>query len=217
MTLIPVATVLRTARFAGLLTVLAVLPVSSADAQSRPRSFSGLYAGVDAGSQQIIGGSLVDGVDTLQEDSRVVVTFYAGLRAQLSGFVIGGELGYGRTDGDLVLTDPARLLTVDYNNNSQWNWTLNGGHTIGGRTLLFGYLSEVTRQFDVSVVLGGRVIAQQDEQGLLRFGAGIEQQLTGPLRLRATAGSSRADFGDRATNIEPGRRLEAAVGVVIQF
>lgn len=195
--------------------VLVVVSMSSVAAQSR--GFAGLYFGVDAGPQQVIGGSLVDGVDTLQEDTRVVVTFFGGLRGQFRGFVIGGELGYGRTDGDLILSEPSRLLTVDYKNDSQWNWTLTGGHTIGANTLVFGYLSEVTRNFDVTIRLGGGTTEQQDEQGLLRFGAGVEQRLTGPLRLRVTAGSSRADFGDRVTNIDVKRRFEAAVGVVLQF
>lgn len=215
MTPISHSIVLRSARLASLAALLALVSAATAGAQSP--AFSGLYFGVDAGPQHVIGGSLVDGVDTLQEDSRVVATLFGGLRAQFSGFVIGGELGYGRTDGDLVLSDPSRLLTVDYQNNSQWNWTLTGGHTLGAKTLIFVYVSEVTRTFDVSILLAGQTIEQQDEQGLLRFGGGIEQRLTGPLRVRATVGSSRADFGDRLTNIEVGRTIDAAIGLVVRF
>jgi len=191
--------------------------VSPVCGQASDRAFHGVYAGIEVGRQHVIGGSLVDQVDTLQEDSRVVASVFGGVRGQFRGFVLGAELGFGRTDGDLVLSEPSRLLTIDYKNDSQWHWTLNAGHTIGPRTLLFGYVSEVTRKFDVTILRATITTGQQDEQGLLRFGGGVEQRLTGPLRLRATIGTSRADFGGRETNIAIGKRLDAAIGVVIQF
>lgn len=210
-------TVLKSARRLVAAAVMVGLSAGAASAQSGRGPFSGLYFGVDVGKQHVIGGSLVDAVDTLQEDSRVVASVFGGLRGQFQGFVVGAQLGFGRTDGDLVLSEPSRLLTVDYKNDSQWHWTLNAGHTIGPRTLLFGYLSEVTREFDVTILRAGVTTEQHDEQGLLRFGGGIEQRLAGPLRLRATLGTSRADFGDRQTNIEIGRRLDASIGFVLQF
>lgn len=99
---------------------------------------------------------------------------------------------------------------------SQWHWGLHAGLVAGASTLMFGYLSEVTRRFDVSVTQAGIPTFQEDEQGMLRFGAGIEQRLVGALHLRVTAGSSRADFGG-PTNITIGRRFEAAAAAVIQF
>ncbi|MGE0863153.1 MAG: hypothetical protein AB7P34_04555 [Vicinamibacterales bacterium] len=209
--------VLKSARPIAAALMMIGLLAGSASAQSGRGPFSGLYVGADAGRQHIIGGSLVDDVDTLQEDSRIVASVFGGVRGQFRGFVLGAELGFGRTDGDLVLADSSRQLTVDYINDSQWNWTLNAGHTIGPRTLLFGYVSEVTRQFDVTLLRAGVTTEQRDEQGLLRFGGGIEQRIAGPLRLRATIGTSRADFGDRQTNIEIGRRLDASIGLVLQF
>lgn len=209
-------TVLKSARLAAVV-MMASLFAGSASAQSGRGPFSGLYVGAEAGRQHVIGGSLVDEVDTLQEDSRVVASVFGGLRGQFQGFVLGAELGFGRTDGDLILSEPSRLLTIDYLNDSQWNWTLNVGHTIGSRTLLFGYVSEVTRKFDVTIRRAGVTTEQQDEQGLLRFGGGIEQRIAGPLRLRGTIGTSRADFGDRETNTEVGRRVDVSIGVVLQF
>lgn len=209
-------TVLKSVRLAAAV-VMASLFAGSASAQSGRGAFTGLYVGADAGRQHVIGGSLVDNVDTLQEDSRVVAAVFGGVRGQFQGFVLGAELGFGRTDGDLILSEPARLLTIDYKNDSQWHWTLNAGHTVGPRTLLFGYVSEVTRDFEVTILRAGVTSEQQDEQGLLRFGGGIEQRITGPLRLRATIGTSRADFGDRETNIEIGKRVDASIGFVIQF
>lgn len=179
------------------------------------QDFSGPYVGLEASRQHLIGGSLVDGIDTLQDDSRLVVSVFGGLRVQTRGFVVGGELGRGLTDGDLRLEQAA--FSVDYRNGSQWHWALHAGPTIGDRTLVFGYLSEVTRAFDVTISQSGQTTAQEDEQGMLRFGAGIEQQLSTRLRLRLTAGSSRADFGDRTTNKVIGRRLEIGGGLVVQF
>jgi hypothetical protein len=196
-----------------LLWVLCFGVASTANAQS----FSGPYAGLEFGSQHVIGGSLVDGVDTLQQDTRLVVSAFAGLRLQVSRFVAGGELGIGRMDGDLILNDAARGVVVDYRNDSQWHWGLHAGFAAGARTLLFAYVSEVTRDFDVTITRNNSSTAQGDEQGLLRFGGGIEQRLYGPLQLRVTAGSSRADFGDRVTNIDIDRRIELAAGLVIQF
>lgn len=203
------------------LTLTLVLAASNAArAQSQDKAFHGLYLGVDVGRQNLIGGSLVEGVDTLQQDTRTVLTFYGGLRGQLgSGFVLGGELGYGRLDGDLILSEPSRLLQVEYTTDAQWSWTLTAGHTIParGRALVFGYVSEVTREFDVNVLLRAVRLEQQDEQGLLRYGVGVEVKVAGPLHLRATFGTSRADFGDRQINITPNKPFEVSGGVVFQF
>jgi hypothetical protein len=179
------------------------------------QSFSGPYVGVEGGVQHIIGGSLVDGIDTLQDGSRAVVSGIAGWRVQTRKIVFGGELGRGWTDGDLQLA--GQTLAVDYHNSSQWHWGLHGGYAIADRTLIFGYLSEVTRAFDVTITQSGQTTTQQDEQGMLRFGAGVEQRLGSPLHLRVTAGTSRADFGGRATNIDVRRRFEIAAGIVFQF
>lgn len=179
------------------------------------QSFSGPYVGVETGMQHLIGGSLVNGVDTLQDDSRLVSSIFGGLRVQSRGFVIGGELGRGRTDGDLRLEE--RSFTVDYRNGSQWHWTLQAGRTVAARTLVFGYVSEVTRAFDVTITQSGQTVAQEDEQGMLRFGAGLEWRLTGLLHLRATAGTSRANFGERPLNKTVGRRAELSAGIVVQF
>ena len=179
------------------------------------QTFSGPYIGVDVSRQHYIGGSVVNGIDVLQEDSRIVASLFGGIRWQTRGFVLGGELGRGRADGDLRLETAD--LTIDYRNRWQGHWQLHAGHTIGRGSLLYGYLSEVTRQFDVTISDSGQSTTQQDEQGMLRFGAGVEQQLTNRLRLRLTAGSSRADFGDRATNKAIGRRLELGGGLVVQF
>ncbi len=152
----------------------------------------------------------------LQEDTRTVVSIFGGWRGEIRRFVIGGELGFGRADGDLHL-DVANTLAIDYANDGQRHWAIHAGPRLGSGTLLFAYVSEVTRQFDVTITSAGQVATQQDEQGLRRFGGGIEQALTRLLHLRLTLGTSRAGFGDRQTNLDIGRRLEVAGGLVIQF
>lgn len=204
---------IRAFAFTSVLVVALTWAPTSATAQT----FSGLYGGLDAGRQHIIAGALVDDIDTLADDVRLVTSVFGGLRRQFGGVVVGAELGVGRMDGDLRLEEPARGLVVDYAGDSQWHWALSAGHTLGPRTLVFGYVSEVSRSFDVSVAGPAATFTQRDEQGLLRFGAGLEQVLRGPLRIRVTAGSSRADFGDRTTNVEITRRFEVSAGLVWQF
>jgi hypothetical protein len=193
--------------------LLLLLWACGAEAQT----FNGPLLGVEAGRQHIIGGSLVDEIDTLQEDTRTVVSVSGGYRFEARRFVFGGELGLGWTDGDLALADPSRSLAVTYQNHMQRHWQLHGGYAIGAGTLLFGYVSEITRNFDVTVDSRGQTFTQEDEQGILRFGGGVEQRLRGPFHLRLTAGSARADFGDRRTNIDVNRRFEIAAGLVVQF
>lgn len=203
----------RACAFAGVLVVALTWAPPSATAQT----FSGLYAGLETGRQHVIAGALVNDVDTLADDVRLVTSVFGGFRRQFGGVVLGAELGLGWMDGNLRLEEPARGLVVDYAGDSQWHWALSAGHTLGARTLLFGYVSEVTRTFDVSVAGPAATFTQRDEQGLLRFGAGLEQVVRGPLRLRVTAGSSRADFGGRTTNVEISRRFELSAGLVWQF
>ncbi len=194
---------------------LALIIVLMSHGPATAQTFHGPYLGIDAARQHVIAGSLVDDVDTLQQDSRMVVSVFGGLRAQVAGFVIGGDLGVGRLDGEMRLDESS--TAIRYQADSQWRWSLHGGHVVGSRTLMFGYLSEVTRQFDVTLTGAGVTSSQQDKQGMLRFGAGVEQQIRGPWHLTVTAGSARADFGGRRTNIVVGQRLEVAAGLTVQF
>jgi hypothetical protein len=191
-------------------------PDSSSGAPERP--FDGFYAGVEVGRQNIIGGSLVRGVDTLQQESRGVVSFPLGWRRQVGRFVFGAEFVYGRVDGDLERVEPNAALRIAYENDSQTQIGGSLGYALGGgrRTLLFAYLGEVSRSFDVTIRLGNEVILQGDEQGLLRYGVGGEWTVSKRLRARLTIGSSRASF-DGTTNIEPEKPLDAALGLIVQF
>jgi hypothetical protein len=186
---------------------------------ARGEPFHGFYLRAEIGSQNLIAGSLVDGVDTLAQDSRTVTTLAGGLRGEfLGGWVVGVEVGSGRFDEGLRLVDTTRGLQIDYRGDSQFHYGLLAGHTVPWRrALVFAYAQEVTRDFEVSIVQNGVAFAQNDEQGLLRYGVGLEVPIAGRLHFSATAGSSRADFGDRPTNIDVEDELDAAFGLSLQF
>ena len=88
------------------------------------------------------------------------------------------------------------------------------GRVVGGDWRVYGYLSETSRDFDVRLTDGGGSFNQADEQGILRFGVGLERPVNGWLSWRATLGSARAKF-DGPTNMDPDREIEFALGVVM--
>jgi len=197
-----------------------VLLVGVDDLRAQARHFSGIYLGVEAGRQSLIGGSLVSGVDVLAQEDRRVAHVLGGGRYQLgNGLVVGAEASYGPIDGALRLSDPGASLDIEYESNRQKAYGLMGGLALGSSRdwLVFAYLAEATRVFDVTIRQGTTTVFQRDEQGMLRFGAGVEARLLGSLHLRASAGSGRADFGDRPRNIDPERRLELAAGAIVQL
>ena len=190
-------------------------------AQSDSRQFTGIYAGVVAGSQNLFGGSNINGADVLAQSSRGAVDFPLGYRRQfLSGrFLAGAEFIWGLTDGRLKHEDRARQLSIRYENNSQWSIGLTAGYVFGKKrsNLTFLYLNETTRQFDVFIVDQYGPYKQQDEQGMLKFGVGVERRLLKALHVRLTAGRLYADFGDRVTNIDVNDKWDVMGGLAYQF
>lgn len=63
----------------------------------------------------------------------------------------------------------------------------------------------MTRHFDGSVMQSGTEFDQEDEQGMLRFGGGVEVSAINNLHLRLKVETGRADFGDADTSITPGK------------
>ncbi len=183
-------------------------------------SFDGPYLALEVSRQNTIAGALVANVDTLAQASRNVASLAVGYRHQFAGgLVVGLEGSFGVTNGDLKHVDSANGLTIDYKNGSQYALGGTLGYVLGEtrQTLVFAYLSETKRSFDVTVRGPLGVGAQKDEQGLLRYGAGVERRFTENLSLRASLGSSRARFGDRRTNIDPKTQIDFSLGVVWQF
>jgi hypothetical protein len=185
------------------------------------RRFDGFYLGANAGSQNLFGGSFVDGVDVLAQDSRFVAELFTGFRKQfLKGrLVAGAELQFGFTDGDLLHQDFANSLTIKYKNNFQNGYGLTlGGVFLKEKSLLaYAYAFETERKFDVSVHQDGGSFKQKDEQGMLRYGLGLETIIWRGLRFRSTLGRLRVDFGNLKTNIRVDDKWDFTAGVVWQF
>jgi len=200
-------------RFGFALVLTLISPLSAAG-----QSFDGFYVGIDAARQNTIAGALVAGVDTLKQGTRSVASLNAGYRVAFpGGFVAGLELGYGVTDGDLTLNDAINRLSIDYKNSTQFSFGALAGYAVAADTLLFAYISETKRSFDVTIRGPLGVGAQNDKQGLLRYGLGVEQRIAGPMSVRALVGTSHAGFGDRRTNIDPKRKVDVGLGAVFQF
>lgn len=188
---------------------------------SIPRHFDGIYVGMSAGSQNLFGGSFVNGVDVLAQDSRFVTELYAGFRKQFlkRRFLAGIEFQIGFTDGNLKHSEPAKPLFITYKNSFQSGLGLTLGVALGKqrRFLLFAYGNETTRKFDVKISEQNGSYTQQDEQGMLRYGIGLEMQIYKVLNIRASTGRYRVDFGELITNIDVEDKMDFMLGVICQF
>lgn len=187
--------------------------------ENSPRglAFDGPYIGISIGLHNVIGGSLVGGVDYLAQDTRPAIMFFGGWRKEFdNGFVLGLEGGFGFEDGDLHLDDPSGLA-IDYSNNFQFRYGGQIGWRLNDDSLVFAYLSETKRDFDVAGTGPGGAFTQTDKQGLLRYGLGVDVDLGGPFLLRGTVGSSRADFGDRPLNRKPDNPIDVELSALSQF
>ncbi|MGE0440635.1 MAG: hypothetical protein AB7L66_09950 [Gemmatimonadales bacterium] len=203
--------------FVVFLPLLIPVAAGAQNASGRERhSFSGVFATIETGRQNLIAGALVGGVDVLAQASRPVTTVGIGARIQTPfGTVFGASLGRGWGDGTLRLDDGG--LTVQYRGRSRRHWELIAGQAIGPRrqNLVYAYLSEVSRSFGVTIDDHGTAGSQRDEQGLLRYGVGFERVLGRFAAVRVGVGSSRADFGNRPTNVVPRRPVDVTIGLVL--
>ena len=188
---------------------------------SVPILFDGLYLGVSTGYQNIFGGSLVNGVDVLAQDTRRVWDIPIGYRKQFikGRYLLGIEYSFGFTDGNLMHSDDINQLEITYENNSQSGIGGLGGVLVGRKRafLIYGYLNETSRNFEVRIVDKGKVIRQRDEQGMLKYGLGVEAHLWQGLNFRASVGALRVDFGDQITNIDVEDELDLMIGLIYQL
>lgn len=185
------------------------------------RHFDGLHLGANAGSQNIFGGSFVDGVDVLAQESRFVAELFTGFRKQFfkGRMMAGAEVQIGFTDGDLTHYDADKPLTINYENNFQSGYGLTlGAVFFKKKTLLaYAYAFETARKFDVTIRDGFSTYRQKDEQGMLKYGLGLEAKIWRGLHTRITLGRLRVDFGDQITNIEVDDKWDFTIGVLYQF
>lgn len=203
--------------------MLSFVYLSSSIAQegSTKLFFDGFYLGANVGSQNLFGGSLVEGKDILAQESRFVAELATGFRKQfLKGRLLAGaELQLGFTNGELTYKDPFKSLTINYKNNFQSGYGLTVGTIFGKRKniLTYVYAFETERRFEVTIQDAFGQYKQQDEQGMLKYGIGIEAHLWKGLNARVTIGRLRVDFGDLVTNIDVEDKWDFTVGVVYQF
>ena len=185
------------------------------------KHFDGPFLGLELGSQNYFSGALVGEVDVLTRSSKIVTDLSVGYRKQLARgrLVVGLRFNYGHTDGQLRNLDQVRQLEFLHRNDSQFGLGFELGVALGSRrsTALFLYGYETERDFEVTIATPAGSFRQSDEQGVFRFGLGVELRLRRGFHLRATLGTDRADFGDRLTSREVDGRTEVGLGVVYQL
>ena len=216
----------RVVATASIAAALLFVQVAPASAQSTPngdrKRFTGVYVGASGGSQNIFGGgAFINEIDVLTQDRRMVAVFSAGLRGQLldDRLFVGGEVQYGRTDGDLTYFDPPSQSHVSYANDSQTGFGITVGYAAGARrsVAVFAYAFAIDRTFDIAIVDPSFSYTQTDGQSFLQYGLGVEIPVYGALIVRATGGRSYMEFGDLVTNIEVEKMFEFNAGIVYQF
>lgn len=184
-------------------------------------TFEGFYTGALAGSQNIFGGSYVEGVDVLAQKSGFVVEFPIGFRFQAlkESLVLGLEFSLGITDGDLMHVDDSKPLTINYSNSFQRGFGGMAGWVPGRKRnfLVFAYLNETKRKFEVEIRDRHGAYKQKDKQGMLKYGLGMEWPVTKLLHVRGSAGLMRVDFGERITNINVEDKADVMAGLIFQF
>ncbi len=189
------------------------------DGAAANRHFYGPYVGAEIGFQSLVGGADANGTDVLAQETRAVGSGILGFRLQFDNrIVVGVEGSIGLTDGDLELNIPSQNAQFLYENDRQF--TIGGtlGYASGAdlRTLLFIYVNETSREFDVTINAPGGPFRQTDGQGILRFGVGLERQVRDAFHIRGTVGSGYADF-DGPTFNDFETPIEASVAVIYQF
>ncbi len=185
------------------------------------KTFDGPFIGINVGIQNVFGGSFVNGMDVLAQESRFVSELSFGFRKQFFScrLVAGLEFHIGLTDGQLSHQDPQNELFINYENSFQNGKGIIIGYSPGKRknNLLFFYLNETKRKFDVDIRQMEYRFSQTDKQGMLKYGVGFEKQLTDKINLRATVGKLNVDFGELQTNIDVEDKFDFTLGATYNF
>lgn len=184
-------------------------------AQAQDGTFEGFYAGGEVSHHNVIAGADVAGVDVLEQDSVIGLGAFAGYRRQLpGGIVLGGEVSAGWEDADLRYSNPPPGIT--YDNGFYWRYGGLVGLALNDDTLAYVYVHETSRNFDVTI---NNSVHQEDEQGLLGYGLGVEflMREIGPygMLLRARVGTSHGNF-DAPRNIDPSKPVDVSIGLAFQ-
>ena len=203
------------------LVVSPVLVSAQPDPDGRARYFSGAFVGASLGSQNIFSGARINEIDVLAQDSRRVIEVSVGLRHQLAGtrLLVGAEVQYGFTNGDLAHDDTPSQSTVTYANNTQSGVGLTAGYVAGtqANVALFGFVSSTNRTFEIDISDATQSYQQEDQERFLRYGLGVEARLFGSWHAEASIGLQTLDFDDEITNVDLERKVDLAFGVTFQF
>ena len=207
--------------------LLVILGMSAAGAHAQapddppPLRFGGPYVSGLVSAQNIFGGSFIGGVEVLAQGLRGAVELAAGARGQLwqGRLLLGGELQYGRTNGDLMEFYAPRQSTVEYYNRSQVGLGVTFGWVPDARrrVALLGYVVKTWRKFDVYVQEGSFRYPQADRQNYFRYGGGAEVALFGSLHVTAKVGLVYADFSSLVTSKDLAALPELSAGLTYQI
>ncbi len=186
------------------------------------KHFDGMYVGLAGGQQHLFGGALLDGIDVLAERSSWVWEGALAYRKQLlsNRVVVGVELVFGLTNGQLRQIDSRSQVEVDYKNETQTAIGVSLGWVpdLPRKTLVFVFAQRLRRQFDISFnSLDGMHHTQLDTQNFDNFGLGAEYSLRKRWNLRASLSKSVVDFGDLETSLELNNPLNYSLGITFQL
>ena len=212
---------IQTCKHLSVLTALTVVmtalsPIAQAN-EPGPR-YQGVYTGISIGKQNYFGGAFLDDLDVLSQKSARLIDLSAGWRTPLSeGWVLAIEGAYGIADGNLFLQNAN--YTIDYQNEYQLSGGLIAGKIVGQAKnwMLFAYSYFTLRKFDIQISSATGSFSQQDEQGVWRYGLGLERRLLKNWSVRASLGQTYVDLGGLKTNIEVNDKADAMIGLVYQF
>lgn len=183
--------------------------------------FDGFHIGLSVGSQNIFGGAFIDNLDVLGQEPGLVIELSSGYRKQLLNdrLLIGGEIQFGITDGDLEQVDIRNQFKIDYEIKSQFGYSINLGVVLGKRknVLAYTYGSVTKRKFDITITDPTETtFNQEDSQRFLRYGFGLETPIYKNFNIKATIGSVNVDY-DEDTNMDVDDKLDFNLGIVYQF
>jgi hypothetical protein len=206
--------------------VIATLTITNAYSQytnsdSTHVHFDGFYFGINGGSQNVFGGSFVNGIDILAQESKFVTELCLGYRKQFlkNRLVLGLQYQMGFLNGNLSYYDSAEPLTINYKNSFQSGFGGLFGFTVGAKKnwLIMGYINETKRKFNVRIQQGASKFSQMDEQGMLKYGVGIERKLYRKINVRGQFGGLNVDFGKLITNIDVEDKYDLTLGIILQL
>lgn len=184
-------------------------------------AFTGVYTGLNIGTQNVFGGSFVNNSDILAQESRFVTELILGYRRQFlkERLVAGLEFQLGFLDGQLQYDDPSIPLHIDYSTKTQNGIGITLGSVFGQKKdfALFAYVNETTRKFEVKIQQNQTRFSQMDEQGMLKYGLGMEYHIYKVINVRTTFGAMNVDFGSLATNIDVEDKYDFTIGIIIQL